>query len=82
LLDILVCPTTKVKVVPLGEAKLAALNKAIASGQVSRADGERVTKTLAEALITTDGKTIYKIEDEIPIMLAEEAIATETLGLA
>jgi uncharacterized protein YbaR (Trm112 family) len=31
-------------------------------------------------LITRDGRTIYRVEDDIPIMLADAAIATAQLG--
>jgi uncharacterized protein YbaR (Trm112 family) len=31
-------------------------------------------------LITRDGRTIYRIEDDIPVMLADEAIATAQIA--
>jgi len=80
LLDILCCPVTKVPVVMLPEDKLAKLNEAIEQGEVKKADDNAVEQPLQEGLITEDGKTIYRIDDEIPIMLADEAIATEQLG--
>ena len=80
LLDILCCPTTKVPVVMLPEDKLGILNAAIAKGEVKKADGNVVETPLKEGLITEDRKTIYRIDDDIPIMLADEAIPTEQLG--
>jgi len=79
LLDILCCPTTKVPVVLLPEDKLAKLNGAIEAGSVNKADGSAVDKPLQEGLITEDGKTVYRIDDSIPIMLADEAIATDQI---
>jgi len=39
--------------------------------------------TLAAALVTRDGKTIYRIDDDIPVLLPEEAIAGHQIaGLA
>lgn len=76
LLEILCCPTTKVPVRMLEETALKQLNEAIASGDVLNVDGKRVEQALAAALITGDGKLIYPIVDDIPVMLAEEAIAT------
>jgi uncharacterized protein YbaR (Trm112 family) len=35
---------------------------------------------LAAGLITSDGKLIYRIEDDIPVMLADEAIGTTQLA--
>jgi uncharacterized protein YbaR (Trm112 family) len=74
LLEILVCPSTKVPVRLLGRDKLAILNNTIGSADVRRADGTRVEGELAAALITEDGKTIYVIDDDIPIMLEDQAI--------
>ena len=80
LLDILCCPTTKVPVVMLPEDKLTKINEKIGAGGVKKADGNAVDKPLQEGLITEDGKTIYRIDDDIPIMLADEAIPTDQLG--
>ena len=76
LLDILCCPTTKVPVRPLTRAELEALNKAIAAGDVQTTASLPVSSTLQAGLITSDGKVIYRIEDDIPVMLADEAIGT------
>jgi uncharacterized protein YbaR (Trm112 family) len=75
LLEILVCPMTKVPVRLLGKDKLAILNQMITNSDVRREDGTRVEGALSAALITEDGKTIYEIDDDIPIMLEELAIA-------
>ncbi len=75
LIDILVCPVTKTPVKPLGKDKLAVLNHAIAAGDVTRRDGAVVEAALDEALVTTDGKTVYPIDDGIPVMLEEHGIA-------
>jgi uncharacterized protein YbaR (Trm112 family) len=37
---------------------------------------------LREALITADGKWIYRIDDGIPVLLVDEAIAASQSGLA
>ncbi|MFT5172554.1 MAG: hypothetical protein ACI8W7_000719 [Gammaproteobacteria bacterium] len=80
LLEILVCPSTKVPVRLLSNNKLAILNNVIASADVRREDGSRVESPLNAALITEDGKTIYVIDDEIPIMLEELAIAANQVA--
>ena len=36
----------------------------------------REQDVLREALVTHDRKTVYRVEDGIPVLLAEEAIAT------
>lgn len=79
LLEILCCPDTKVALKVLGEDRISAINKEIATGKVKFKDGKKVDKPLSEALITTDEKTIYRVDDEIPIMLVEMGIPTEQL---
>ncbi len=77
LLEILCCPVTKVPVVELAEADLAALNEAIASGTVQHADGTVVERPLAAGLVTRDGATVYRVEDDIPVMLPGLGIVAE-----
>lgn len=60
----------------LEAAALNTLNKAIDEGSVLNVDGKSVSEAIAAALITQNGKLIYRIEDDIPVMLAEEAIGT------
>ena len=76
LLDILCCPTTRQPLSLLDSQGLDALNRAIAAGSVKRADDSPQTTPLREALLTGDRKTVYRVDDGIPVLLAEEAIAT------
>ena len=75
LLEILCCPVTKTPLRPLAEGELAALNHAVATSQVLNGAGTRVATKLTAGLITRDEKSIYRIDDDIPVMLADEAIA-------
>ena len=75
LLEILCCPVTKTPLRLLAESELAALNHAIATTQVLNGAGTRVSATLTAGLITRDEKSIYRVDDDIPVMLADEAIA-------
>ncbi|SFK31570.1 Trm112 family protein [Lysobacter sp. cf310] len=79
LLDLLVCPLTRQPLLPLDNRGLQALNAAIAAGGVVRGDGSAQTHALREGLITRDRKTVYRIDDGIPVLLTEEAIATAQL---
>lgn len=76
LLDILCCPVTKQPLALLDAAELAALNAAIAAGGVTRQDGTAQAEPVREGLVTRDHQTIYRIDDGIPVLLADEAIAT------
>ena len=80
LLEILVCPVTKVPVRVRGTQKLTALNRAIAEGGVRHLGGTAVETPLDGALVTTDGRTVYRIDDGIPVMLEDLAIPTEQLA--
>ena len=80
LLDILCCPVTKVPVRPLVRNELDALNNAISAGGVQTTASVMVSSALQGGLITSDGKLIYRIEDDIPVMLADEAIGTTQLS--
>ena len=79
LLEILCDPITKVSVKILAPEKLAALNAAVAQRQVTDAKGNVVEGNIEEALITADGKTIYRVDSGIPIMLAELGIPATTI---
>ncbi|MGA8277142.1 MAG: Trm112 family protein [Rhodanobacteraceae bacterium] len=76
LLEILCCPMTKVPVRPLTRIELEALNQAIAHGTVCNGAGRKLDRGIGAGLVTRDGKTVYRIEDDIPVMLADEAIAS------
>jgi uncharacterized protein YbaR (Trm112 family) len=74
LLEILVCPETK-QPVRLAESEVVArINAAISRGGVINRGGEAVKEAISGGLIREDGKLLYPIRDEIPIMLIDEAI--------
>lgn len=80
LIEILCCPDTKVPLKVLSDERIAKVNEQIAQGKIKFKDGKPVDQPLEEALITEDEKTIYRVDDEIPIMLIEMGIPTEQLG--
>ena len=80
LLDLLVCPATRQPVALLDSRGLQAMNAAIAAGGVVRNDGGAQAETLREALVTRDRKRVYRVDDGIPVLLAEEAIDTDQLA--
>ena len=79
LLDILCCPASKQSLLLLSSDQLDRMNAAIAAGKALQLDGQSVNKPLKEALITRDGKLIYRIDDGIPVLLAEEAVASASI---
>src|SRR5690606_15631800 len=80
LLDILVCPTSRQPLALLEASGLEALNRAIAAGGVRRGDDAVQTAPLREALITRDRRMAYRVDDGIPVLLAEEGIQTSQVA--
>ena len=80
LLDILCCPISKQPLAMVNSAELNALNTAIGSGNVRKNDETVQTQLVKQALISRDHKMIYRLEDDIPVLLADEAIATSQIA--
>lgn len=76
LLDILACPASRQPLALLEGAGLDALNRAIAAGVVRRNDETAQADGIREALVTRDRKSVYRIDDGIPVLLVEDGIAT------
>ncbi len=80
LLEILCCPKTKVPVEMLSAEKLEKLNAEIKAGGVKYVDETTVDQPVQEGLITEDGQTVYRIDDDIPVMLIDKGIATRQIA--
>ena len=76
LLEILCCPVSKTPLGVLETGKLDKLNAAINGGEALYVDGEKVKEHLQEGLITEDGKVIYPVQNDIPVLLEEKGIGT------
>ena len=80
MLDILACPEDKTPV-KLAEASLIEeINRRIEAGSLKNRAGNAVEKKIDGGLIREDGKYLYPIEDEIPIMLIDEAISLDGIA--
>ncbi len=80
LLTILRCPVSHKGLSVLKKDKLERINAAIHAGEIVNHEGARLADSLAEALITDDGKRVYPIADGIPVLLEGESIAMEQLA--
>jgi uncharacterized protein YbaR (Trm112 family) len=74
LLEILCCPETKQDVAPAPDALVADLNARVEAGALLNRAGEVVREKLDGGLLRADGKLLYPIREDIPIMLIDEAI--------
>ncbi|MGA2617757.1 MAG: Trm112 family protein [Thermoguttaceae bacterium] len=75
LLAILVCPQDRLPLHLAEAALVERLNRAIGAGRIRNQAGRLVEDALQEGLVRQDGLLLYPIVDDIPILLAEEAIA-------
>ena len=80
LLTILRCPVSHKGLSVLKKDKLALVNAAIDAGELVNNEGSSLSESLAEALITDDGKRIYPVNDGIPVLLENESISTEQIA--
>ena len=79
LLSILCCPVTH-KGLSLARAELLkSVNAAIDAGTLVNRDGAVVPAKLSEALVTDDGKTLYPVNEGIPVLLEGESVRLDQL---
>lgn len=74
LLEILCCPDTKQDVALAPSDLVERLNGQIATGALKNKGGDVVKEKMDGGLLRADGKVLYPIRDDIPIMLIDESI--------
>ena len=77
LVEILVCPDTKLNVDLVPAETVDKINLAIKENIVLNVDGQSVNNPLQDGLLREDYKIIYPVRDSIPIMLIGEGIPME-----
>ncbi len=78
LLDILCCPETKQDLKLADEKTINDLNGLIEKNELKNRIKQPVEKKLDGGLIREDGKYLYPIIEEIPILLIDESIPLES----
>ena len=79
LLEILVCPET-MQTLQLADAEtLGRVNQAVRNGVLENQGGDRVKEQIEEGLVREDGKVLYPVKEDIPVMLLDEAIRLDSL---
>lgn len=74
LLQILCCPETHQQVALADTSLVRRLNDQINSGNLRNRSGAAVKDAIDGGLLRKDGKFLYPIRQDIPIMLIDEAI--------
>ncbi len=75
LLDILCCPETHDGLSIASAELVAEINQKIAAGQLKNRAGELVKEPIDGGLLRADGKLLYVIRQEIPVLLIDQAVA-------
>jgi len=74
LLEILACPETKEPVHLADQALIDEINARIEQGEVKNRADKKIEKRIDGGLVREDGAYLYPIDDDIPVMLIDEAI--------
>lgn len=75
LMKIIVCPETKQGLKPADAEIVNELNKRISGGTLRNRADEKIVETMDSGLIREDGKILYPVRQDIPILLIDEGIA-------
>lgn len=74
LLQLICCPETHQSLRPLEPAALEELNRKIAAGVARNRAGRVLSEKLAGGLLRADGKLVYPVRADIPVLLVEDGI--------
>ncbi len=74
MLTILVCPIERTPLTIADDQLIARLNRAIAAGRMKNQAGRPVEQPLSGGLVRADNAFLYPVRDNIPVLLADEAI--------
>ena len=81
LLEILVCPDTKLPVALADDNLVQQLNLRISEGNLQNVGGTLVKDKIDAALVRNDGKIAYPVRLDIPIMLVNEGIDISSISV-
>lgn len=79
LLSILCCPVTHKGLSLARGDLLKSVNRAVEAGELVNRDGAKIEEKLREALVTDDGKTLYPLDDGIPVLIEGAGVALDQL---
>ena len=73
-LELLRCPETMQRLQPAADSLLSRLNAQIDAGQLRNRGGRPVVRRCDSGLVREDGRYLYPVCQEIPILILNEAI--------
>ena len=79
LVNILACPATQKPLMLISQELLKKINHKILKNKCYTVGKKNITVPLQAALYEPDSGLVYRIEDEIPVLLCEEAVDSKNL---
>ena len=81
LLKLLACPQDRSPLAVADQSLIEKLNQVIADGDIAVVNigGRRLEEPLAGGLVRQDKTLLYPVDDDIPVLLADEAIPLEQI---
>jgi uncharacterized protein len=73
-IELLCCPETRQDLRGAGRELVERLNQQIAAGTLKNRAGQVVGEKIDGGLVRSDGKFLYPVRGDIPVMLVDEAI--------
>ncbi len=80
LVELLACPENRTPVQEADAALIDKINAAIAAGSLNNRIGKIIDEPIEGGLVREDGKMLYLIRDDIPVMVIDEAIPLEQVS--
>lgn len=80
LLEMLQCPEARQPLRLAPSELIAQANQAITARRLHNRAGELLEKPLDAGLLREDGKLLYPVYDEIPVLLVDEAIDAQAIA--
>jgi uncharacterized protein YbaR (Trm112 family) len=80
LLKILCCPETRQALTEATPDVVARVNERIAAGKLVTQSGQPVRQPIEGGLVRADGKALYPIRRNLPVLLIDEAIPLAASG--
>ncbi len=74
LLKLLCCPETRQRLQVADPELIQELNRKVAAGVLRDRAGKPISEKIDAGFIRADGKFLYPVRDEIPIMLLDESV--------
>lgn len=80
LLKLLVCPEDHTRLSHAPPDVIEAANRRVGAGTLRNRIGRPVERHLDGGLVRADGKYLYQVVDDLPIMLVDEAVPLDQLN--